>query len=184
MNTWFTADLHFGHAKILQHHPHRGSSLDEMHARIVANWNAVVGPKDDVFVLGDFYLGRQSEPHDAGHWFHALRGRKHLVVGNHDAASTLRLPWSNVSTLRSWKQKPHRAVLCHYPLLTWNGAHHGVWMLHGHSHGLLAPNQTTRLDVGVDCHPEFRPFSLDEVAAFMSERQYVVIDGHGRGDDD
>lgn len=178
MTTWFTADLHFGHANILKHHPTRGADMDDMHGRLVSNWNQSVKQGDDVFVLGDFFLGRQSDDVGASGWFHALRGRKHLIVGNHDSGPTLRLPWSSINHLREWKQKPHRAVLCHYPLLTWNGAHHGVWMLHGHSHGLLRAQATTRMDVGVDTHPEFRPYHLDEVVELMAQRAYVPVDGH------
>lgn len=178
MNTWFTADLHFGHANILEHHPARGTSLDEMHARIVHNWNSSVAARDEVWVLGDFYLGRKTDDVGAGGWFHALRGKKHLIVGNHDSNVVYNLPWTSIHHLREWKQKPHRAVLCHYPLLTWNGAHRGVWMLHGHSHGLLRVGGTTRLDVGIDTHPEFRPYHLDEIAAVMAERTYQPVDGH------
>lgn len=176
MSTWFTADLHFGHTNILQHHPHRGESLDEMHARIVHNWNSNVAQGDEVWVLGDFHLGKSAEV--AG-WFHALKGRKHLIVGNHDSSAVQRLDWSSVTYLREWKMKPHKAVLCHYPLLTWNGAHRGTWMLHGHSHGLLrAGGLTTRMDVGLDTHPEFRPYALDEIIDVMADRTYVPVDGH------
>lgn len=171
----FTADLHFGHARIIEFHPHRGATLDDMHECLVENWNAAVAQRDEVWVLGDFAMGKLD---DSLKFFHHLNGKKHLVSGNHDGNKTKALPWSSVQDYREWKQKPHRAVLSHYPMLTWNGAHHGVWMLHGHSHGLLAPTATTRMDVGVDCHPELRPFTLDEVEAEMAERAYIAVDGH------
>lgn len=173
---WFTGDLHFDHRRILEHHPDRGACVEEMNERIVANWNAVVASRDEVWVLGDFHLGPSA---NIGKWFHALHGSKHLVAGNHDHNATKRLPWSSVDDYREWKQKPHRAVLSHYPMLTWNGAHHGVWMLHGHSHGMLRAPRSTRMDVGIDTHPEFRPWSLDEVVAEMAGRTYVSVDHHG-----
>lgn len=171
--TWFTADLHFDHAGILAFH-RRAGTLDDMNERLVANWNAVVGVRDEVWVLGDFAWKASS----AGTWFHALRGRKHLIVGNHDSNAVQRLPWTAVHQLREWRQKPHKAVLCHFPLLTWNRAHHGAWMLHGHSHGLLGYQDTTRMDVGVDTHPEFRPYHVDEVIDYMAQRTYAPVDGH------
>lgn len=174
---WFTADLHFDHAKILTHQDRGVETVEEMNERIVENWNAVVANRDEVWVLGDFFLGRAV---DAGGWFHALNGRKHLVVGNHDSKAVQRLPWSSVDVLREWRQKPHRAVLCHYPLLTWAAAHHGVWMLHGHSHGSLTSTRTTRMDVGVDCHPEFRPFNLTEIEEAMASRTYQDVDHHAK----
>lgn len=172
---FFTADLHFGHERIIEFHPDRGDSLDEMHDRLVTNWNETVSRRDEVWVLGDFAMGKLD---DSLKFFHKLNGSKHLVSGNHDGNRTKALPWASVRDYKEWRQKPHKAVLSHYPMLTWNGAHRGSWMLHGHSHGLLAPTTTTRMDVGVDCHPEFRPFSLDEIAAEMADRQYIVVDGH------
>lgn len=172
---FFTADLHFGHRRIIEFHPNRGADLDEMHDRLIHNWNDEVGRRDEVWVLGDFAMGPSAA---IPSYFQQLNGRKHLVVGNHDHGPTKRLPWTSVHDLHEWKQKPHRAVLCHFPLLTWNGAHHGVWMLHGHSHGLLGPQHTTRMDVGVDTHPEMRPYHLDEVAAYMAGRTYDPVDGH------
>ncbi len=175
METFFTADTHFGHTRIIEFHPHRGSSIEEMNKRIVENWNAVVGAKDDVWFLGDFAMGKLDE---SLRYFHRLRGKKHLIIGNHDSPRTINLPWTSVDYYKEWKQKPYKAVLCHYPFLTWNGAHNGVYALHGHSHGMLAPTTTTRMDVGIDCHPEFRPFHLDEVVDYMSDKEYVVIDAH------
>lgn len=176
MSVFFTADLHFGHERILQYHPARGSTLDEMHQRLVDGWRSVVRPRDDVWVLGDFAMGHLD---DSLKYFHALPGKKHLIVGNHDGPRTRRLSWSSVAEYHEWRQKPHKAVLSHYPFLTWNTAHYGTWMLHGHSHGLLAPTNTTRMDVGVDTNPELRPWALEEIADVMVFRQYEPVDAHG-----
>ena len=51
---WLTRDLHFDHTRILHKHPIHGASIDEMHERIASNWNAVVAPRYEVWVLGDF----------------------------------------------------------------------------------------------------------------------------------
>jgi calcineurin-like phosphoesterase family protein len=177
VSVFFTADLHFGHERIVEFHPARGSSLDEMHERLVDGWRSVVGRSDEVWVLGDFAMGKLD---DSLKFFHALPGKKHLIRGNHDGPRTVRLPWSSVSEYREWRQKPHKAVLSHYPFLTWNAAHYGVWMLHGHSHGLLATSSTTRMDVGVDTHAELRPYALEEIAQEMAIREYVAVDGHAR----
>ena len=181
MEHYFTADLHIGHARIREFHPDRpGPSVEEMNEAIVDNWNATVGRKDTIHVLGDFAMGKLD---DSLKYFYRLNGTKHLVAGNHDGNRTKKLPWVTVTDLKVFKQKPYAsAVLCHYPLLTWEGAHHGRIMLHGHSHGLLHPSlnaTTTRMDVGIDTHPEFRPYHIDEVAEYMDGREYQVIDGHG-----
>ena len=56
MTTWFTADQHFGHARLLELSAARGaafSTVAEMNARLVHSWNSVVQPDDTVWVLGD-----------------------------------------------------------------------------------------------------------------------------------
>lgn len=178
---WFTADLHFHHRNILRHHPERpGGDIGDdiaMNEFLIRYWNEAVDRRDEVWVLGDFSFGT---PEQKARTFNRLNGSKHLIAGNHDNNATKRLPWASVHDLHAWRLKPHKAVLCHYPLLTWNGAHSGAWMLHGHSHGLLRATATTRMDVGVDCHPQHRPFHLDEIIAIMAERTYGAVDGHGR----
>ena len=57
--TWFTSDTHWGHAGILKESMHCRrdlvfSSVEEMDETMIANWNSVVGPKDEVWHLGDF----------------------------------------------------------------------------------------------------------------------------------
>lgn len=52
-----------------------------MNDALIANWNATVGPADEVWVLGDVALGRITE---TLRLVANLAGRKHLVPGNHD----------------------------------------------------------------------------------------------------
>lgn len=81
MTTFFTSDTHFGHERIisLSNRPFR--NVDEMNKALVDNWNAVVGPDDHVYHLGDVALGKIAESLPL---VGELNGIKHLVVGNHD----------------------------------------------------------------------------------------------------
>jgi calcineurin-like phosphoesterase family protein len=54
-------------------------SVEEMDETMVANWNAVVGPRDTVYHLGDVVIPRASLK-----ILDRLNGRKILVRGNHD----------------------------------------------------------------------------------------------------
>ena len=176
--TFFTADLHFGHRFMRELRQSQTGIPADFHDQwLIERWNSVVGPRDEVWMLGDFSFmpPARTEP-----YFSALRGRKHLVIGNHDPRQIVqRLGWESVHELVSRRFDGQRIVMCHYPLLTWANAHYGTWMLHGHSHGGLTGPVTTRLDVGIDCHPEYRPFSLDEVQTVMLGRDYVPVDHHG-----
>jgi calcineurin-like phosphoesterase family protein len=87
-------------------------------------------------------------------------------------------------------------VLCHYAMRTWDKGHHGTWMLYGHSHGTLPPyhlkghglvtkDYTTMeyiyfktMDVGVDTHPEFRPYHIDEIRKIMEDKSPLLVDHH------
>jgi calcineurin-like phosphoesterase family protein len=177
MGAWFTADLHFGHKAVLHYSNRPYADLDEMKMMITSTWNRHIRPHDDVYVLGDFSFERKEIAQET---FKALNGRKHLIIGNHDGDHIRKLPWETVSQIKTFRGEGYRIVLCHYPMLTWDRAHHGVWHLHGHSHGNLKwlGSRTTRMDVGIDCHPEHRPFSLSEVAISMEQRKYAPVDHH------
>lgn len=178
---WFTADLHFGHRSILGYTDRPFTDLDDMKMHLVSTWNRHVRRTDDVYVLGDFSFEPRAV---AASTFAALNGRKHLIVGNHDGDPTRKLPWETVSHIKTFRGDGLRIVLCHYPMLTWNNAHHGALHLHGHSHGHLnhLNEHTTRHDCGVDNHPEFRPFALEEIVAVFAGRGYAAIDHHAPGE--
>lgn len=80
-NVWFIGDLHFGHEAILKYCPeHRPfASIDEHNQALIQRWNSVVRPKDKVFVLGDFCLGKHNIKYAK-----YLNGFLHLIMGNHD----------------------------------------------------------------------------------------------------
>ena len=46
---FFTSDQHFGHERILHMCNRPFKDAAEMDERLIANWNAVVGPRDDVW---------------------------------------------------------------------------------------------------------------------------------------
>ncbi|MGH9119072.1 MAG: hypothetical protein ACRD0A_14675 [Acidimicrobiales bacterium] len=60
MTRWFTADLHLGHANIIDYSRRPFDSVDEMNRALIDNWNEVVDD-DEVWMLGDFALGKIAE---------------------------------------------------------------------------------------------------------------------------
>lgn len=157
---FFTADTHFGHAAGLGYLRRPFASIAEMDAALVANWNARVGPDDEVWHLGDFAVGIDAERSAA--LLAALSGRKHLVAGNNDPAATLEQPhWASVQRYAEIVVDGVLLVLCHYPFRTWHGMGKGSLDLHGHSHGRLAP-MPRQYDVGVDVW-DYRPVTLAEI---------------------
>ncbi len=161
MTVFFTADTHFGHGGALGLYRRPFASVAAMDAAIAANWQARVTAADEVWHLGDFAVGRRV---DAAGLLAALPGRKHLVTGNNDPATTTALPgWASVQAYAELVVDGTALVLCHYAFRTWRDMGRGAWNLHGHSHGRLKP-MPRQADVGVDAWA-LRPVTLAEVAA-------------------
>lgn len=177
--TWVTADHHFGHANIIRFCGRPFESVREMDQAMIDRWNAVVGPEDVVYHLGDFTLTDNLKP-----WIHALTFKTlHVVPGGHDwrwmkgfcpDAFDYRvevLPPLMTLEFPSIGKHPRVVVLCHYPMLSWDRSHYGSLHLHGHSHGTIPDDLSgdtqlppgkkrgRRVDVGVD-RWDFSPVPL------------------------
>ena len=68
--------------------------------------------------------------------------------------------------------------LSHYSHRVWPGSHKGSIHLFGHSHGSLVGDFGKSMDVGIDCHPEFRPYHLNEILQIMSKKTIESVDHH------
>jgi len=204
--TFFTSDLHFGHANVIQYSQRPFANVDEMDAALVRNWNDIVSPRDTVYIVGDLALKRSAQLIEL---LQALRGRKHLVFGNHDKALRKEAKalacFESAQDLKTVKIQDadakdgvQRIVLCHFPMLVWDRAHYGAWHLHGHCHGTLADDpHALRLDVGVDAwetdvvkvdHEQreiirtreklYRPIEYSEIKARMATKTWKPVDHH------
>jgi calcineurin-like phosphoesterase family protein len=160
MSIYFSSDHHFGHAAGRAFYRRPFSSVDEMDREMIARWNLVVGPDDEVWHLGDFAV-RQA-PERVTCLLNVLHGRKHLVVGNNDDEAVTGCPgWASVQTYAETTVNATKLVLCHYPFRTWRDMAKGSVNLHGHSHGRLKPLHR-QFDVGVDVR-DFRPVRIEQM---------------------
>ena len=168
---FYTADLHLGHHGILRHcaatRPY--DTVEDMDRAIIANINERLERDDILYVIGDFALA--ADPAYVRHLFHEIRGRKVLILGNHDmdkkgrVLKTLReLPWDQPPTAAlETTDDGCRLYLHHYACRTWPAAHHRSYHLYGHCHGNLPPLGRSR-DVGIDCpDTRFAPMSSTEI---------------------
>jgi len=162
MTLYVTADLHLGHRRIIEYAKRPYKDLHEMTCAMVDVWNATVGDRDTVFVLGDFHLGI---PDGA---LHRLKGRLHLVQGNHDSKKTIKHPrWESVSHIKYQTHAKTTFVMCHYPLEVWKQSRYGAVHLHGHCHG-KGRKVLNRFDVGWDVYG--KPVPLDVFLAAGAPR--------------
>lgn len=170
---FFTSDLHFGHEKIIKACRRPFNSVEEMDHKLVDNWNATVGTRDDVYILGDFAMRLDmARIHEI---LEQLKGRKHLIFGNHDhEISRHRYYFRDVlSSMRDLyllrlPRFDRRLVLCHYPMMFWCGDYDPKFIhLYGHIHNnahdmVWASHLRNAYNVGVDVN-NYRPISIDEV---------------------
>ncbi|KQT76454.1 metallophosphoesterase [Methylobacterium sp. Leaf465] len=166
MAVWFTSDTHFGDPRILRIDKRPYADLATHDAALIAAWNTVVGPEDDVWHLGDFALGSSDSRIAA--ILGSLSGTKHLIIGNNDGAGTLHAPgWATIAHYAEITVDARRLVLCHYAFRTWNGIGRGAVNLHGHSHNKLKPIPR-QYDVGVDAQG---PAPISLAAILVSRRR-------------
>lgn len=205
VDVWITADSHYAHKAIcLGVSPWEDKAscrdfdtLEEMNDTIVDNINAVVKPEDHLYHIGDWSFGHKQKNIVE---FRERINCKHvwLFPGNHDhylmsEDSDLRHLFVKVRLKGQKKINGQVIVFNHFPELVWNTHHYDAWMLHGHCHGSLSldnkePDVAKALDVlyhsrktmdvGIDAHPEFRPFHFDEIEAHMVTREVKLIDHH------
>lgn len=198
MTVWFTSDHHIGHERIIGYSGRPFENVEKMNEALVYNWNAIVQPGDIVYYLGDLTFLR---PDTVPALVKGLRGQIHLIRGNHDRFlkdKKREFGFAWVGEYKEVKVGEQKIVLCHYPFLTWNGRNRGSWSLHGHSHGSLPRDfSTKRMDIGVDAVAAllagdgprsaavYRPISYEEVAVEMGKHGISVVDHHeARGGED
>ncbi|MGJ3627116.1 hypothetical protein AB5I41_09645 [Sphingomonas sp. MMS24-JH45] len=97
MTIFFTADTHFGDHRTINIQRRTFAGVDAMDEELIARWNAVVGPDDTVWHLGD--VARRADAVDA--LLLRLNGAKHLLRGNNDPDATLVAPAG-----RAWAAMP------------------------------------------------------------------------------
>jgi calcineurin-like phosphoesterase family protein len=181
---FITSDTHFTHTNIIKYCNRPFSSAENMDEEMIRRWNAKVTNKNAiVYHCGD--LGCNGKP-DRLRWIIGrLNGRIRLLLGNHDSwllkekHSDLRSLFDEFCPYAFRETKTPTDItitMCHFAMVVWNKSHRGTGaMLHGHSHGSLPKLQgplgnLIRIDVGVDCHPNYEPFSYHEILAEIKKR--------------
>lgn len=165
----YTADLHFGHKGIIAMDRRPFETVEEMDRTLIELWNARVTSNDEVYLVGDL-AHRNEKP--AEWYLRQLKGRKHLIVGNHDH-KLLKNPaamacFESVSQMCRINDQGTDIFLCHFPIAEWEGYFNGVYHVYAHIHNQL--NDTARFmlsrERALNCGcmiNQFMPVSLKEL---------------------
>lgn len=167
---YFTSDLHFGHDRAFIYKPRGFKSVQEMNNTLLKNWNDTVNKDDDIYVLGDFFLGTDYDY--IRETLDKLNGRIHLVVGNHDTISKITeyTNWNNIVEITDAlrvRYKKREFFLCHYPVLTASleqDPSRVVINLFGHTHSKdkFYEDRPYMYNVAVDAHNN-HPVSIEGI---------------------
>jgi calcineurin-like phosphoesterase family protein len=179
---YFTSDLHFGHAAVIDYCKRPFTNLHQMHTTIIKRWNERIKPHDTVFVLGDMALCRFRDFEPIAN---QLQGTKVLVRGNHDHYSEGQYRRLGFTVYHEVKMKlaGQMVRLSHYPYaVAWYRRPFaykselrfldkrpprvaGEWLLHGHTHS-KSQIVDNRIHVGVDAW-SFYPVSQREIESLI-----------------
>ena len=182
--TYFTSDLHFGHANIMKFHPNfrKFQNINDMDNTLIRLWNSRVNPCDEVYNLGDVSFHKDFE--QTLKILKRLNGKHVLILGNHDqeirrcADELLAMRKNDNNALFEeicdYKElalkhggESFRLALFHYPVCEWNGGHHGAIHLYGHIHANIAKIKGKALNVGYDLHGKILEFG--EILNFVND---------------
>ena len=180
MTNRYTSDLHFGHKNIIQLEKRPFENLADMHSQLISNWNSVVEPDDDTWIVGDFIGGQKIHSEEVRKIVSQLNGRKHLVLGNHDSDSFKVWTWqdlgfASVHTVCKVEEYNDEVWLAHHPDARERyGLPDYVTLFHGHTHsegGMVSMSECggCTINVGVDIW-NFIPVTFEQIRSKLMER--------------
>lgn len=195
---WVTSDLHLGHANILKYCERPGDgSVESMNEALVEKWNAVVRPRDRVWVLGDIVMGKRDETIG---YVNRLHGKISLIPGNHDdihpmyagtktgADHRVAVYRDNLDEILPVEVLAFGMVWSHFPYVgaytdhaeedrsarydPWSPQDRGKVLVHGHVHDewqtRLSPAGSLMINVGADAW-DHTPLSFEQVAELAAQ---------------
>lgn len=168
INQWFISDLHIGHANILKFKNYDGSkirpfsSLEEMHETFVNNWNNVVSDNDVVYNLGDVMFNSSGF-----NILRRLKGKKKLILGNHDHYPATRY-LEFFDDIIGCQKISKGMIISHYPIET-ESIDKGHFNIHGHVHSNTL-SDLRYINVSVE-NINYTPISYEEIEDIINKRK-------------
>lgn len=128
-----------------------------MNKILIANWNSLVAKNDEVIVVGDFALTNKNNIIDIGN---CLKGRKTLILGNHEGASLNTYHEAGFETISRHPIFIDNYLISHYPL---EGNLYPN--IHAHTHD-IRENDALHFCVSVE-KIEYTPINFEEIKKYF-----------------
>lgn len=163
---FYTSDLHFDHTNMIDYELRPWDTVEEMNQGLIDNINERVGEHDQLYILGDFTL--RTKRARIIELRNAIKCKNvHLIVGNHDYFADnawVKEVFATVTPYKEIHDGDQKLVLCHYPIMSWNGMNKDVIHLYGHVHSRprLQHPHPHAYNVGVDVN-DYYPVTLKEI---------------------
>lgn len=162
------------------------NTIEQMNETIVNNINSVVRQDDVLIHLGDWsFSGVENIQKFRDR---ILCNEIHLILGNHDTnieknRDNVQELFTSVNHYTKLIYKFKTFVLSHYPIQSWDGLNKGHIQLHGHCHlpTNLRFGKGKKMDVGMDGHPTFGVYDMDDIIRIMDKREIasdMLFDHH------
>lgn len=126
---WLIGDTHFSHQKIIEYCNRPFRTVEEMNEILIKNWNSCIGKNDVVIMMGDFALCGKEKIIEIGN---KLKGRKHLLLGNHDGGSNDTYRAAGFEYIYKYPiLLDEKYIISHYPQKIFSD---GYINIHAHTH--------------------------------------------------
>lgn len=139
MANYYIGDCHWGHSNILRHDANNGcrtfSSIEEHDNLIIENINKVVTPQDNIYFVGDVSWYKPKETAELIEKINCKN--RSLIRGNHDQwikDGKCKKLFQGIYDIKQIEDNGKQVILCHFPIMMWNGQHRGVIHLYSHLH--------------------------------------------------
>lgn len=161
-------DNHFFDPNIIAFSPRNFSSVEEMNAYMVAQWNSVVTIYDDIFVLGDFFDCAHCDYEQVAEILSQLNGHKILIAGNHDLPYLDLYRKCGVEVIEFPIVKDEFWFLSHEPMFVTESAPYANIFAHVHTNPMYRTVSSRSFCVSAERH--------NYVPVLLSEAKIMVLE--------
>jgi calcineurin-like phosphoesterase family protein len=168
---YLSAELHLNHNQPFIYETRGFNTVGEMNKAIIKNFNSIITWEDDLYLLGDCFLGDLNEGLKL---FNQLPGKIHLIWGNHDT-DTRKVALAqchNVIEVIGFagilKYRKYHFYISHYPTATTNfndcekPLKGRILSISGHTHSMDKFEPCGSYNVAIEAHG-CCPVSIEQI---------------------